>query len=117
MHPRGDEWSYIQGDGARLRVAFLKVGPDIVFQALREAGTKLEDYKRVLVHQVTMPFIKGFTDLTGVRDEQLVITLSELGNIAAASIPFAWPPPRSAATSLLATGSCALVSQTASASG
>lgn len=90
MHPRGDEWSYIRGDGTMLKRAFFEVGPDILSNALRDSGTTWADYDRVLVHQVSMPFIKSFLDLTGVPFEKLVITLPDLGNMGAASLPVAF---------------------------
>lgn len=90
MHPRGDEWSYIQGDGTMLKQAFFEVGPDILSDALRATGTTCADYDRVLVHQVSMPFIKSFLDLTGVPFEKMVITLPDLGNMGAASLPIAF---------------------------
>jgi 3-oxoacyl-[acyl-carrier-protein] synthase-3 len=87
MHPRGDEWSYFRGDGTRLRDAFVAVGPDLLTDALAATGTTLDDYRRVFVHQVTMPFLRTFQCLTGIPDDKLVITLPELGNMAAASMP------------------------------
>ena len=90
MHPRGDEWSYIRGDGTLLKGAFSEVGPDLLLDALRETGTTCADYDRVLVHQVSMPFIKSFLDVSGVPREKVVITLPDLGNMAAASLPVAF---------------------------
>jgi 3-oxoacyl-[acyl-carrier-protein] synthase-3 len=87
MHPRGDEWTYFRGDGACLRDAFVAVGPDLLTEALAATATALSDYKRVLVHQVTMPFLRAFQCLTGIPDDKLVITLPEFGNMAAASMP------------------------------
>jgi 3-oxoacyl-[acyl-carrier-protein] synthase-3 len=87
MHPRGDEWTYLQCDGKALRDAFEDVGPSIVQRALRETRTTFSDYRCILTHQVTMPFLKEFVRVTGIPYEKLIITLPELGNIAAATIP------------------------------
>jgi len=87
MHPRGDEWTYIQGDGTRLKDAFFEVGPSILHEALAATGTTCADYERVLVHQVSMPFIRMFLDLSGVAQDKIVVTLPELGNMGAASLP------------------------------
>jgi len=87
MHPRGDEWTYFRGDGLRLRDAFTAVGPDLLSSALAATGTTLDDYSRVLVHQVTMPFLRAFQRITGIPDGKLVLTLPELGNVAAATLP------------------------------
>lgn len=90
MHPRGDEWTYIQGDGTRLKDAFFEVGPAILHDALAATGTICADYQRVLVHQVSMPFIRMFLDLSGVPRNKIVVTLPELGNMGAASLPVAF---------------------------
>jgi 3-oxoacyl-[acyl-carrier-protein] synthase-3 len=87
MHPRGDEWTYFRGDGSRLGEAFASVGPGILHDALDATGTGIDDYARFFVHQVTMPFLKRFVRQTGVPEERLVVTLPELGNIAAATMP------------------------------
>jgi 3-oxoacyl-(acyl-carrier-protein) synthase III len=87
MHPRGDEWTYFRGDGARLGEAFASVGPGILEDALRATGTTIDDYARVLVHQVTIPFLRLFCKKTGVPMSKLVLTLPDLGNLAAASMP------------------------------
>jgi 3-oxoacyl-[acyl-carrier-protein] synthase-3 len=90
MHPRGDEWTYIQGDGSLLKDAFFEVGPAILQDALAATGTTCADYQRVLVHQVSMPFIRTFLDMSGVPQEKIVVTLPELGNMGAASLPVAF---------------------------
>jgi 3-oxoacyl-[acyl-carrier-protein] synthase-3 len=87
VHPRGDEWSYFRGDGTRLRDAFVAVGPGLLDDALAETGTTIQDYSRILVHQVTMPFLKAFLRHSGVPQEKLVLTLPDFGNMAAASMP------------------------------
>jgi len=87
MHPRGDEWTYFIGDGTRIGAAVASIGPGIFHDALRETGTTIHDYARILVHQVTMPFLKDFCATTGVPLSKLVITLPTLGNMASASMP------------------------------
>lgn len=87
MHPRGEEWTYFRGDGARLGEAFTSVGPGILEDALRATGTSVDDYARILVHQVTLPFLKIFCKKTGVPMQKLIVTLPEFGNMAAASMP------------------------------
>jgi 3-oxoacyl-[acyl-carrier-protein] synthase-3 len=41
---------------------------------------------RVLVHQVTMPYLDLFLEVTGAPRDKLEITLPELGNMASASL-------------------------------
>jgi acyl-CoA:acyl-CoA alkyltransferase len=87
MHPRGDEWTYFVGDGTKIGAAVASIGPGIFQDALRATGTTVEDYARILVHQVTMPFLKAFCATTGVPMNKLVVTLPVLGNMASASMP------------------------------
>jgi len=87
MHPRGDEWTYFVGDGTRIGAAVASIGPGIFHDALRTTGTTINDYARILVHQVTMPFLKDFCATTGVPMSKLVVTLPTLGNMASASMP------------------------------
>lgn len=86
-HPRGDEWTTFRGDGTRLRDAFRSIGPGLVHDALRATSTSWDDYAKVLVHQVTLPFLEDFRAATGIPAERLVVTLPETGNIAAATLP------------------------------
>jgi 3-oxoacyl-[acyl-carrier-protein] synthase III len=89
-HPRGDEYSYFRSDGTALRDAFVDNGAGILERALSETGTCFEDYQRILVHQVAMPFLRVFVDVTGVPMEKVEVTLPELGNIASATLPVAF---------------------------
>ncbi|MFF3286563.1 3-oxoacyl-ACP synthase III family protein [Streptomyces sp. NPDC003023] len=85
-HPRGDEHTYFQGDGRELRGVFEKVGASVVERTLHRAGTDWDGFAKVLVHQVTVPYLERFAELTGVPTDKLVVTVPELGNIASASI-------------------------------
>lgn len=90
MHPRGDEWTYLRGDAAGLREAFTEVGPGIVQGALEACGLRADDLARVLVHQVTLPFLDAFLAATGLPADRVERTLPLLGNMAAASLPVAY---------------------------
>jgi 3-oxoacyl-[acyl-carrier-protein] synthase-3 len=85
-HPRGDEHTYFRGDGHELRGVFEKVGACVVERTLHRAGLDWDGFARVLVHQVTVPYLERFAELTGVPEDKLVVTVPELGNIASASI-------------------------------
>ncbi|MEU6891011.1 3-oxoacyl-[acyl-carrier-protein] synthase III C-terminal domain-containing protein [Streptomyces sp. NPDC046557] len=85
-HPRGDEHTYFQGDGHELRGVFEKVGTAVIDRTLHRTGTDWDDFARVLVHQVTLPYLERFAELTGVPAGKLVVTVPELGNVASASI-------------------------------
>ena len=90
MHPRGDEHTYIRGDGAALKAAFAELGPDILHRALRETGTTFDDYAAILVHQVSLPYLRDFARATAIPSHKIVVTLPCLGNLAAASLPVAF---------------------------
>jgi len=87
MHPRGDEFSYFRGDGTALRDAFVEVGAGLLEEALRATETTYADYDRFLVHQVAMPFFRVFLRESGVPGDRVTLTLPELGNMAAATLP------------------------------
>lgn len=90
MHPRGDEHTYFQGDGAALKEAFLSVGPQFLAQALCETGLCFDDFARIFIHQVSMPFLEILFRVTGIPREKVEITLPEYGNMASASLPVAF---------------------------
>ncbi|MET8699229.1 ketoacyl-ACP synthase III [Kitasatospora sp. NPDC058032] len=85
-HPRGDEYSYFRGGGKELRGVFEKIGLDILARVAARTGLGWDDYARVLVHQVTVPYLERFVEATGVPEEKLVVTVPELGNVASATI-------------------------------
>ncbi|MCU7823601.1 ketoacyl-ACP synthase III [Kitasatospora sp. DSM 101779] len=85
-HPRGDEYSYFRGGGKELRGVFEKIGGDILTRVVARTGLAWDAYTRVLVHQVTLPYLERFVELTGVPAEKLVLTVPELGNVASATL-------------------------------
>lgn len=85
-HPRGDEHTYFTGDGHRLRGAFEKIGPGILDRVASRTGLSWADYSRVLVHQVTVPYLERFIEVTGIPRDKLEVTITELGNMASATI-------------------------------
>ncbi|MBO4208979.1 3-oxoacyl-ACP synthase III family protein [Micromonospora echinofusca] len=85
-HPRGDEHTYFTGDGHALRGVFEQIGTDILDRVRRRTGLDWADYARVLVHQVTMPYLDRFVEVTGVPKDKLEITVGELGNLASATL-------------------------------
>lgn len=85
-HPRGDAYTYFRGDGHELRGVFEKVGTAVIDRTLHRTGMDWDDFAKVLVHQVTVPYLERFAELTGVPAGKLVVTVPELGNVASASI-------------------------------
>jgi 3-oxoacyl-[acyl-carrier-protein] synthase-3 len=85
-HPRGDEHTYFHGDGAELREVFEKVGTSVLDRMRQRTGLAWTDFRHILVHQVTVPYLERFTELTGVPRDRLVVTVPELGNMASATL-------------------------------
>jgi 3-oxoacyl-[acyl-carrier-protein] synthase III len=85
-HPRGDEHTYFTGDGHRLRRIFEQIGAGLIERVALRTGYGWDDYARVLVHQVTLPYLDRFVQATGVPRDKLEVTVTELGNLASASL-------------------------------
>ncbi|MFE5481181.1 3-oxoacyl-ACP synthase III family protein [Streptomyces sp. NPDC056527] len=85
-HPRGDEHTYFHGDGSELREVFEKVGTSVIDRVRHRTGLEWRHFRYVLVHQVTVPYLERFVEITGVPRDRLVVTVPELGNIASASL-------------------------------
>ncbi|GIF04359.1 3-oxoacyl-ACP synthase III family protein [Actinoplanes siamensis] len=85
-HPRGDEHTYFAGDGHRLRGVFEKVGASILDRVRARTGLEHTDFARILVHQVTLPYLDRFLEVTGVPRDRLEVTVAELGNVASATL-------------------------------
>ncbi|MFF8607057.1 3-oxoacyl-ACP synthase III family protein [Streptomyces sp. NPDC015346] len=85
-HPRGEEHTYFRGDGGELREVFEKVGTSVLDRVRHRTGYDWTDFRYVLVHQVTVPYLERFVEITGVPEDRLVVTVPELGNVASASL-------------------------------
>lgn len=85
-HPRDLEYTYFEGDGHALKGVFEKIGVSILDRVAERTGTAIADYAKVLVHQVTAPYLDRFVELTGVRSDSLEVTVTELGNVASATL-------------------------------
>ncbi|WP_078862111.1 3-oxoacyl-ACP synthase III family protein [Streptomyces sp. NRRL F-5123] len=85
-HPRGDEHTYFHGDGSQLRTVFERFGMRVLDRMRERTGLGWDDFRHVLVHQVTLPYLDRFVELTGVPRDRLVVTVPELGNMASATL-------------------------------
>jgi 3-oxoacyl-[acyl-carrier-protein] synthase-3 len=85
-YPRDLEKTYFEGDGHALLEVFEKIGASILDRVQDRTGMAVQDYAKVLVHQVTLPYLKRFTELTGVPEASLEITVTGLGNVASATL-------------------------------
>ncbi|MEU9111094.1 ketoacyl-ACP synthase III [Streptomyces sp. NPDC048483] len=85
-HPRSEEHTYFHGDGAALREVFEKIGMTALDRMRRRTRLEWTDFRHVLVHQVTGPYLERFVEVTGVPEDRLVVTVPEIGNVASASL-------------------------------
>jgi acyl-CoA:acyl-CoA alkyltransferase len=85
-HPRDLEKTYFEGDGHALRTVFEKVGIGILDRVSDRTGMAVQDYAKVLVHQATLPYLERFMEITGVPEASLEVTVTQLGNMASATL-------------------------------
>ena len=90
MYPRGDEYTYLRGDGARLKQTFVDMGPKIFNEMMCKAGVTFDSFDRIFVHQVSLPYHKEMLMASGMPAEKVERTVEEFGNMASASIPVAF---------------------------
>jgi 3-oxoacyl-[acyl-carrier-protein] synthase-3 len=85
-HPRSVEHTYFSGDGRMLRGVFEKIGPAILDRVRDRTGLDWDGFSAVLVHQVTTPYLDRFLEMSGVPRDKIRVTVSELGNVASATL-------------------------------
>jgi 3-oxoacyl-[acyl-carrier-protein] synthase-3 len=90
MHPRGDDFTYLRGDGARLKRTFVEQGPRVFCRMMADAGVSYADFDRIFVHQVSVPYHTEMIAASGIPPGKVENTVTEFGNMASASIPVAF---------------------------
>jgi len=79
----------LECDGATLRRLARRYVPQVVAAALHQAQWETGDVDLLVPHQVGVAVIDELAALLGFGGDQVVTTVAETGNIAAASIPLA----------------------------
>jgi len=69
-----------------LLAAFEQAGDAMLRRTLEATGTTYDDYRYVLVHQVTDSYLAKFCIAAGVPRDRLVPTVTRYGNLAAATL-------------------------------
>jgi 3-oxoacyl-[acyl-carrier-protein] synthase III len=87
MFPCGDENLRLRGDGARLKNAFLEFGTPILARMIDDSGVRLDEFRRIFVHQVSVPYLEEMLDATGLPRDRIECTVADFGNMASASLP------------------------------
>jgi 3-oxoacyl-[acyl-carrier-protein] synthase-3 len=85
-HPREVEHTYFTGDGHKLRGVFEKIGLSLLERVNHRLGLTWDDYARVLVHQVTVPYLDRFVEVAGLPADKIEVTVPSLGNMASATL-------------------------------
>lgn len=89
MHPRGEEFAYLAGDGPALKDAFIRQGPPMLCRLMQRARTTFGDVDRIMVHQVGVPYHEEMLAASGIPQHKVECTVAEYGNMASASLPVA----------------------------
>ena len=87
MYRFGDEYSYFRCQSQGLREAAFELIPGIVTDVLDSVGWKPQDVDVCCGHQVTKDMIFGLSERFGMPTECQIVTVTDCGNTAAASIP------------------------------
>lgn len=87
MLPCGDENLRLRGDGAQLRDAFLEFGTPVLAGMLADSGVPLDEFQRIFVHQVSLPYLEEMLRATGLPRDRIEHTVADFGNMASASLP------------------------------
>jgi 3-oxoacyl-[acyl-carrier-protein] synthase-3 len=89
---------FFKGDGTKLVEPFFvhtKIQLDL-FLAKHKIST--EDIDHFFVHQITMPYLEKLSTVLAIPQYKIQMTIAKYGNMAAASIPFAFDQRISSAT-------------------
>ncbi|MCH7813636.1 MAG: ketoacyl-ACP synthase III [Planctomycetes bacterium] len=89
LHHCDERYSTFVTDPGQLRAAAYELIPGIVAEVLDSVGWKPEDVDLACGHQVTEELVYGLSERCGVPQDRNVVTITDCGNTAAASIPLA----------------------------
>lgn len=89
MHPRGEEFAYLAGDGPALKDVFIQLGPAMFRRLMARADVSFGDVDRIMVHQVGVAYHQEMLDASGIPAAMVECTVAEYGNMASASLPVA----------------------------
>jgi 3-oxoacyl-[acyl-carrier-protein] synthase-3 len=89
LHRMDQQHSYFRSESAKLREAAYEYIPEVVRAVCDEVGWTPGDVELACGHQVTEELVYGLLKLFNVPAERSVVTVTDCGNTAAASIPLA----------------------------
>lgn len=80
---------FLQMNGKAIYEFAVNAVPEAVRAAAEQAGISVKDIDFMVPHQANIRIIKSAADRLGMRPEQLITNVAEMGNTSAASIPLA----------------------------
>ena len=89
MFPRDIDHMRFIGDGTSLKNSFLKLGSDIIEDALKATGLSRDDISQFFLHQVAGTFTDETIAAISVPAQKTYRTVERHGNLASASLPVA----------------------------
>jgi len=87
MHGFDQRYGYFHSESHALRDAAYDLIPGVVNDALESIGWQASDIDLVCGHQVTEEIVHGVREKCGFREGTEIVTVTDCGNTAAASIP------------------------------
>ncbi len=87
MYRFNEAYSYFRSESQGLREAAYELIPGLVAEVLGQIEWKPEDVDVVCGHQVTEDMVYDLCDRCGFKSGHEIVTVTEFGNTAAASIP------------------------------
>lgn len=80
---------FLQMNGRAIYEFAVNAVPEAVRQATAVAGITVDDIDYMVPHQANIRIIKAAADRLGIKQEQVITNVDEMGNTSAASIPLA----------------------------
>lgn len=80
---------FLQMNGKAIYEFAVNAVPEAVRAAAEQAGISVKDIDFMVPHQANIRIIKSAADRLGMREDQLITNVAEMGNTSAASIPLA----------------------------
>ncbi len=87
MHRFNEQYSYFRSESHGLREAAYEHIPGVVQEVLKSVGWTPEEVDVVCGHQVTEEMVYGLSERCGFLPGREIVTVTDFGNTAAASIP------------------------------
>lgn len=86
-NPRGDEYMYFKGDGAKLKVAVEKKLKHFFHEFMIGNNLYIKDVDYICMHQVSQKYLSELLHELDIPKNIVVDTVSTYGNVASCSIP------------------------------